>query len=127
MMSVSTSERRFEDLFGHRRGRGERLLAGMPAVGARLRARREIDRWPHFSVPEGAGGTVVEASDELLAVRFDIDLGEGASDWDNCLVITPDDYYADEDTPELTPRQMLVAQARQWLRAEEHAPEQGAR
>lgn len=63
--------------------------------GDRVRLRRDVERYPHFTVPEGQTGTVVEASDELIAVRLDEPV-EGAEEWDNQLRWYPD-MYDDSD------------------------------
>jgi hypothetical protein len=53
-----------------------------PPVGARVQLRHAVDRYPHFLAPEGATGTVTEATADVYAVRMDTHL-DGAEDWDN--------------------------------------------
>lgn len=59
--------------------------------GARVRFTRSLERFPHFTVPEGAVGEVVEeASHEIVCVRMDEPL-PGAEPWDNEVLFTTDD------------------------------------
>lgn len=52
-------------------------------VGARVQLRHDVDRYPHFIALSGSAGTVVEATDEMVCVLMDNDLGPGAAEWDN--------------------------------------------
>lgn len=62
----------------------------LPPSGARVKLRREVERWPHFNIEAGATGTVTEASEHLICLRMDEHV-PGAEDWDNALCWTPED------------------------------------
>ncbi len=51
--------------------------------GTRVRFVCEVWRYPHFIVPSGAVGTVVEWDEEIVRVRMEEDLGPGAAEWNN--------------------------------------------
>jgi len=55
-----------------------------PEVGKRVRLKHRVDRFPEFSVPVGATGTINEVSDALVSVKLDVPV-DGAEDFDNCL------------------------------------------
>lgn len=69
-----------------------------PAVafgkGDRVRLTRPVERFPHFIAPEGATGTVTEASAALILVHMDDTLA-GAEEWDNQIAWS----VPDGDTP----------------------------
>jgi len=50
-------------------------------IGARVRLRHDVDRYPHFIAPAGALGTVTTI-DDVYCVRMDDNI-DGAGDWDN--------------------------------------------
>lgn len=61
------------------------MTTPLPAPGDRVRLTVEVWRYPHFLVPAGATGTVVDMTDavpEMFAVRLD-EFVPGASEWDN--------------------------------------------
>jgi hypothetical protein len=53
----------------------------LPSPGSRVRLMVDVDRYPHFTAPKGATGTVT-AHPGIFAVRLDEPLA-GAEDWDN--------------------------------------------
>jgi hypothetical protein len=65
----------------------------LPAIGARFRLSRPIERFPHFRAEAGAVGTVVEANSNVICLHMDEYL-PGAEDWDNEIVWTEDDDEA---------------------------------
>lgn len=54
----------------------------LPPEGARVKFLGPLDRYPHFIVPDGAIGTVVESTEFLFVVRLDVHL-PGAEAWEN--------------------------------------------
>ena len=62
-----------------------RAIRKPPAVGARVRLKHDVDRYPHFIAPKGAEGIVVNHDPHdpaLVAVRLDEKV-EGAEEWEN--------------------------------------------
>lgn len=64
--------------------------------GDHIRLARPVERFPHFTAPKGATGTVVEVSDTLIRIRMDEKIN-GAEEWDNEVCWS----VADGDTPGL--------------------------
>jgi hypothetical protein len=58
----------------------------------KVRFKRPVDRFPHFSVPKGATGTLVLLTSTEAAVKLDLPM-PGAEEWDNCV-------YWNESTPD---------------------------
>jgi hypothetical protein len=58
--------------------------------GTRVTARYNVDRYPHFLVPKGATGTVLDQGDGLFVVKLDQPVA-GCEEWDQEI------YYADSD------------------------------
>lgn len=58
-------------------------------TGTKVRLSRDIERYPHFTAPEGATGQVVAYDDEIIRVKLDDKL-PGAEEWDNELHWYPD-------------------------------------
>jgi len=56
-------------------------IAHLP-VGARVRFVRAVERFPFFTVPEGATGVVTASALDFFAVKLDLVIPE-AEDWDN--------------------------------------------
>jgi len=79
----------------------------LPAVGARFRLTEAVERFPHFTAPAGAAGTVTDASPHVVCMHMD-DYLPGAEDWDNEIVWTIDNDYDENGEPAPTPS---VAQA----------------
>ena len=57
-------------------------LDALPKPGMRVQLVRDVERYPHFIAEAGRRGTVIEATEELFAVRLDTHL-DGSSEWDN--------------------------------------------
>ncbi len=57
-------------------------VARRPKVGARVRLRQDVDRYPHFIAREGSTGVVSHSDDENFWVKLDDHL-DGAEEWDN--------------------------------------------
>jgi hypothetical protein len=64
-------------------------VPSLPAVGARARLRRQVERFPHFVAEAGAAGTITTASEELIAMKLDRVL-PGAEGWDNEVCWNPE-------------------------------------
>ena len=62
----------------------EGVAVDRPQVGQRVRLKDRVDRFPHFTVPEGVTGTISEVTDGLVSVKMDTAI-EGAGDYGNCL------------------------------------------
>lgn len=71
-------------------------------VGARVRTRVEIDRYPSFLVAAGETGTVVVSDEGTLSVRMDQHI-VGAEEWDNEIMWTEN-----EDTLKDVPADLEV-------------------
>jgi hypothetical protein len=55
----------------------------LPPIGARVRLRRDVERYPHFIARAGMVGTVTEAdADSGVSVKLDEHL-DGAEEWEN--------------------------------------------
>jgi hypothetical protein len=99
----------FDNVFGSERGT---VLAagalGRVRVGTRLRCVREVERYPHFVVAEGATAVIADISEHGVCIHLDEFL-EGAQEWDNCLILTPEDWgWGLETQP--SPADALAAQ-----------------
>lgn len=67
----------------------------LPPVGARVRLKQDVERYPFFICSAGSLGTVDEVpkdKGDVFGVRMDDDL-EGCEEWDNCIM------WADIDLP----------------------------
>ena len=67
-----------------------------PPEGARVRLRRNVERFPHFIAPAGAAGVVSfvgAGPGGSVCVKLDAPLA-GAEEWDNEVVWTEDDLAA---------------------------------
>lgn len=54
--------------------------------GARVECKHDVDRYPHFTVPAGAKGTVTtDGNPDVVTVKLDDHIA-GAEDWDNEIV-----------------------------------------
>jgi hypothetical protein len=62
----------------------------LPRVGQRAKLGRIAERFPHFSMPGGAAGTVTEATPDLIALTMDEPI-PGAEEWDNAICWSGDD------------------------------------
>jgi hypothetical protein len=60
-------------------------------AGQRVISKCDVDRYPHFVIPEGSKGTVTSREDHLILVKMD-DPIEGMEDWNNELQITDDNF-----------------------------------
>jgi hypothetical protein len=78
-------------------------LYTLPTRGARFRILRSVERFPHFRVPAGATGTIVDADENVVSLHMD-EFVPGAEPWDNELVWTVDDDYDEHGQPARTPR-----------------------
>ncbi len=58
----------------------------------RVRLTRNVERFPHFIARAGMVGTVTEATEEIVCIKMDEHL-DGAEEWDNEVVWTPEDEY----------------------------------
>lgn len=67
--------------------------------GTRVRFVREVERYPHFVVPEGRTGTVTVSDDNEIRVRLDEAL-EGADEWAD-EVHWYSDMFVDEEFDEV--------------------------
>jgi hypothetical protein len=68
----------------------------LPPVGARVRLKFDVERFPHFIAKAGSTGRVVgHESDGLYRVRLDVTL-PGAEEWDNEVQWTADDNPMDD-------------------------------
>ncbi len=65
-----------------------------PEVGSRVRLKNRVDRFPEFSAPEGATGTINEVTDGMISVKLDVAV-QGAEDFDNCLHFYDATTYGD--------------------------------
>ncbi len=98
------------------------------AVGTRVRLTHAVDRYPHFIAPEGATGVVTESSDELVAVRLDLNV-EGAHEWDNEVHWSNDDLGTDagsavnEDLEVIEPEAEGYDHAKPEPRCLQHGPD----
>lgn len=70
-----------QDYLDHVRKMEERA-DNRPAVGAKVLFIDAVDRYPHFTVPAGATGTVTNSDDDYYAVKVDQPIA-GAEEWDN--------------------------------------------
>jgi hypothetical protein len=70
----------------------------LPAIGARFRLSRPVERFPHFCAETGAVGTVVDASSNVISLHMD-EYVPGAEDWGNEIVWTQDDDGASATAP----------------------------
>jgi hypothetical protein len=61
------------------------------AVGDRFAITQDIERFPMFIVKRGMTGTITEAEPDLIALTLDEHI-DGAEEWDNALIVTPDDH-----------------------------------
>jgi hypothetical protein len=73
--------------------------ATLPAAGTRIGLKRDVERFPYFTAPAGATGTVAEATPDLIRVKLDEPLA-GAAEWSNCVhwertAATTEDFRAD--------------------------------
>lgn len=59
-------------------------------VGARVRLRDDVERYPHFVADAGMAGTVTTSDRDVVTVRMD-DALQGAEEWDNEIVWSVDD------------------------------------
>jgi hypothetical protein len=82
-------------------------VPSLPAVGARARLRRSVERFPHFVAEEGAAGTITTAGEELIAMKLDRVL-QGAEEWDNEVCWGPELGEAIAG-PDATTEQQIVA------------------
>lgn len=67
----------------------------LPANATRVTLTRTVERYPHFTVPAGSTGTVDTSEWEgngWIQVKWD-DQIDGAEEWDNCLVLSPEDGF----------------------------------
>lgn len=53
--------------------------------GTRVRTRGSVERYPHFTVPAGATGTVIDVIPDAVAVKMDRHI-PGCEDWSNEVV-----------------------------------------
>lgn len=64
-------------------------------VGERVQFIRTVERYPFFIIDEGDTGTIrsVENSgaSSYVEIRLDRDLGDDCAEWENCLIVTPED------------------------------------
>lgn len=58
------------------------------AVGTRVRLTRPVERYPLFTAPKGAIGTVTVSGPDVVAMKLD-ELLEGAEDWNNEVIWYP--------------------------------------
>lgn len=79
----------------------------LPALGARVRLRRDVDRLPPFRVEAGATGAITTATEELIAMKMDL-LVPGAEEWNNEVCWTPEEGEAITGQG-ATSRQKIVA------------------
>lgn len=79
----------------------------LPVLGARVRLRRGIERFPHFRVEAGATGAITIATEDLIAMKMDL-LVPGAEEWDNEVCWNPEEGEAITG-PDATSRQKVVA------------------
>lgn len=71
---------------------------GLFPVGARVRFRETVERWPLFAVPAGMRGTIKVSDNDLLAVLPDDPaIREAASDWDGCAEWYPMHHLEGQD------------------------------
>ncbi len=70
-----------QDYHDHVR-RLEEAADNRPAVGAKVLFVDALERYPHFTVPAGATGTVTNSDDDYYAVKVDQPI-PGAEEWDN--------------------------------------------
>ena len=67
-----------------------RRRAALPQPGARFVLTRPVDRFPVFSTPAGAAGTVVLSEQELITLHMDAHI-PGAEPWNNDIAWTTDE------------------------------------
>jgi hypothetical protein len=72
-----------------------------------FRLTEPVERFPHFTAPDGGAGTVTDASPDVVCMHMD-DYLPGAETWDNEIVWTIDNDYDENGEPAPTPS---VAQA----------------
>ncbi len=70
------------------------VLMDRPEVGKRVRLKNRVDRFPEFSVPAGATGTINEVTEGLVSVKLYVSVS-GAEDFDNCLHFYDATTYGD--------------------------------
>lgn len=58
--------------------------------GSRVRLRHAVDRYPHFTAPEGATGTVLGIDGGMFSVQMDAFI-PGAEEWENEILWGPRD------------------------------------
>lgn len=63
--------------------------------GTKVRFVRDVERYPHFVVPEGRTGTVTVSDEKVIRVKLDEAL-DGAGEWEN-EVHWYSDMFVDED------------------------------
>jgi hypothetical protein len=74
----------------------ERIPVTRFPVGALVRLRHDVDRYPHFIAPADSIGVVVDVGDSsVFAVRLDEPL-PGAEDWENEVHWSNDEDPADD-------------------------------
>jgi hypothetical protein len=74
----------------------------LPSLGARFQLTELVERFPHFNVPSGATGTIVESRPDLIHLHLDRYV-KGAEDWNNDLALTAEDDYQPSGEPTCTP------------------------
>jgi hypothetical protein len=81
-LAHAVGEIRFDKLGSMMRGVQDRY-----AVGDRVRAKHELDRWPNFIVPAGSAGTIQKIDEEAGQVWVKMDAPiKGCEEWDNCVL-----------------------------------------
>lgn len=72
----------------------------LPGVGARVRLKCNVERFPHFIAKAGSEGIVTSADPEDYSVRLDEPLS-GAKEWDNQVIWTAEDGNPMDDVEEV--------------------------
>lgn len=67
----------------------------LPKVGARVRLKQDVERYPHFIAKAGSEGIVTSADPDDYGVRLDMPL-PGAEEWDNQVLWSNDDNPMDD-------------------------------
>jgi hypothetical protein len=83
-------------LEGYRPDTTKRRKVTQLSMGNRVRLVDDQERYPHFIVPAGAYGTVVDTTDGVVSVRMD-DRIEGAESWENELYFDEDHAHCEVD------------------------------
>lgn len=65
-----------------------------PREGSRWALRQPIEKYPHFTVPAGYTGTIMEADCDLIRLRMDAHI-PGCEEWDNEIVWSENDDPAE--------------------------------